>query len=120
MAAVGCLRWTIEEDFELAKGEVGLDHYEVTKYRGWYHHITLSLLALAFLKAVQREWGKNGAPASVPEIRQLLEVVMRMEPWTAATAIAWYEHQQRRKAAARASHTRRWLREHPTRLQPAL
>lgn len=62
MAAVGCLRWTIEEDFELAKGEVGLDHYEVTKYRGWYHHITLSLLALAFLKAVQREWGKKWGP----------------------------------------------------------
>jgi len=62
MAAVGCLRWTIEEDFELAKGEVGLDHYEVTKFRGWYHHITLSLLALAFLKSVQREWGKKWGP----------------------------------------------------------
>ena len=57
MAAVGCLRWTIEEDFELAKGEVGLDHYEVTRYRGWYHHITLSIMALAFLKSVQHEWG---------------------------------------------------------------
>ena len=60
MAWVGCLRWTIEEDFELAKGEVGLDHYEVTKYRGWYHHITMSLMALAFLKSVQHEWGKQG------------------------------------------------------------
>ena len=59
MAWVGCLRWTIEEDFELAKGEVGLDHYEVTKYRGWHHHITLGLLALAFLKSVQWEWGKK-------------------------------------------------------------
>jgi len=59
MAWVGCLRWTIEENFELAKGEVGLDHYEVTKYRGWYHHITLSLMALAFLKSVQHEWGKK-------------------------------------------------------------
>jgi SRSO17 transposase len=72
MAWVGCLRWTIEEDFELAKGEVGLDHYEVTRYRGWYHHITLSLMALAFLKSVQREWGgkwgarigPGGAPAA--------------------------------------------------------
>ena len=59
MAWVGCLRWTIEEDFELAKGEVGFDHYEVTKYRGWHHHITLVLLALAFLKSVQWEWGKK-------------------------------------------------------------
>lgn len=57
MARVGCLRWTIEVDFELSKGELGLDHYEVTRYRGWYHHITLVLLALALLKAVQREWG---------------------------------------------------------------
>lgn len=72
MAWVGCLRWTIEEDFELAKGEVGLDHYEVTKYRGWYHHMTMCLLALSFLNAVQSEWGKKGAPASVPEVRLCL------------------------------------------------
>jgi len=57
MAAVGCLRRTIEEDLGLAKGEVGLDHHEVTRYRGWYHHITLSIMALAFLKSVQHEWG---------------------------------------------------------------
>lgn len=59
MAWVGCLRWTIEENFELAKGETGLDHYEVTRYRGWYHHITLSMMALTFLKTVQREWQKK-------------------------------------------------------------
>ena len=59
MAWVGCLRWTIEEDFELSKGEAGLDHYEVTRYRGWYHHITMVLLALAFLKSVQRDWGEK-------------------------------------------------------------
>lgn len=62
LARVGCLRWTIEENFELAKGELGLDHYEVTRYRGWYHHITLVLLALAFLKSVQRGWGEKGRP----------------------------------------------------------
>lgn len=59
MAWTGCLRWTIEENFELAKGEVGLDHYEVTKLRGWYHHMTMALMALAFLKSVQRRWGKK-------------------------------------------------------------
>ena len=59
MAHVGCLRWTIEENFELAKGEVGLDHYEVTQYRGWYNHITMSMMALAFLKQVQWKWGKK-------------------------------------------------------------
>ncbi len=40
-------RWTIEESLEAAKGEVGLDHYEVRHYHGWYRHMTLALLALA-------------------------------------------------------------------------
>jgi hypothetical protein len=57
--------------------------------------------------------GKDGALASVPEVRRLLEVVLPEERWNAAAAIAWYHHQQRRKAAARASHRKRWLREHP-------
>jgi hypothetical protein len=63
MAWVGCLRWTIEENFELAKGELGLDHYELTKYRGWYHHVTLVLLALAFLKSAKRHWRQRRDPS---------------------------------------------------------
>ena len=55
----------------------------------------------------------------MPEVRRLLEVVLPQERWRAATAIAWYVNQQRRKAAARASHRKRWLREHPYDL-PAL
>jgi SRSO17 transposase len=42
-------RWTIDELFKLAKGQVGLDHYEVRSWQGWYRHITLALLALAAL-----------------------------------------------------------------------
>ena len=42
-------RWTVEECIELAKNEVGLDHYEVRHWTGWYRHITLAMLALAFL-----------------------------------------------------------------------
>jgi SRSO17 transposase len=42
-------RWAVEEGFEQAKSEVGLDHYEVRKRPGWYRHVTLALLAHAFL-----------------------------------------------------------------------
>lgn len=38
-------RWTIEQLFEAAKGEVGLDHYEVRSWTGWYRHITLAMWA---------------------------------------------------------------------------
>ena len=42
-------RWAIESGFEAAKGEVGLDHYEVRSWTGWYRHITLAMWALALL-----------------------------------------------------------------------
>jgi SRSO17 transposase len=49
LVRVAGTRWAVEEGFEQAKGEVGLDHYEVRKWPGWYRHITLALLAHAFL-----------------------------------------------------------------------
>jgi SRSO17 transposase len=49
LVRVAGTRWAIEEGFQQAKGEVGLDHYQVRKWPGWYRHITLALLAHAFL-----------------------------------------------------------------------
>jgi SRSO17 transposase len=46
-------RWTIESSFEAAKGEVGLDHYEVRSWTGWYRHITLAMWAYALLAVVR-------------------------------------------------------------------
>jgi SRSO17 transposase len=46
-------RWIIEDCFEAAKGEVGLDDYEVRKWDGWKRHITLCLLAHAYLAVVR-------------------------------------------------------------------
>ena len=46
-------RWVIEDCFEAAKGEVGLDEYEVRKWDGWHRHITLCLLAHAYLAVVR-------------------------------------------------------------------
>lgn len=42
-------RWTVEESFEITKGEVGLDEYEVRHWTAWYRHITLAMLAQAYL-----------------------------------------------------------------------
>ncbi len=42
-------RWRVEEAFEQAKGEVGLDHYQVRQYTAWYRHVTLAMTAYAFL-----------------------------------------------------------------------
>lgn len=47
-------RWTIESCFEQAKGEVGLDQYEVRSYPGWHRHVTLAMLAHAYLAVLRR------------------------------------------------------------------
>jgi SRSO17 transposase len=50
-------RWSIDDLFKLAKGQVGLDHYEVRSWQGWYRHITLALLAFAVLTVAARKKG---------------------------------------------------------------
>ena len=54
LVRVAGTRWAIESLFEQAKGEVGLDQYEVRSWVGWHRHITLSMLALAYLAVVRR------------------------------------------------------------------
>jgi SRSO17 transposase len=67
LARVAGSRWRIEEELEQAKGEVGLDQYEVRSYRGWQRHVTLALLAhacLAVLRArmllQEKKWSRRG------------------------------------------------------------
>jgi SRSO17 transposase len=55
MVRVAGCRWTIEECFETAKGEVGLDQYEVRAWTAWYRHITLACLAHAFLSVMRAQ-----------------------------------------------------------------
>ncbi len=53
-------RGQVEEAFEVAKQQVGLDEYEVRHWDGWYRHITLSMFALAFLTVVKVTAQKGG------------------------------------------------------------
>jgi len=58
-------RWHIEECFQQAKNEAGLDQYQVRTWRAWYAHITLSMLALAWLAASKAQAEKGAsAPAT--------------------------------------------------------
>jgi SRSO17 transposase len=62
MGQVGASRWHIETEFELEKSEAGLVEYEVRSWTGWYHHMSMALLAGAFLLQMQQEWGEKDAP----------------------------------------------------------
>ena len=61
LAAVAGARWGIEDCFAEAKGEAGLDHYQVRKYRAWYRHATLAMIAHAFLAVAARAGNSDSA-----------------------------------------------------------
>jgi len=64
------VRWTVEQCFEEAKGQVGLDEYEVRSWHGWYRHVTLSMLALAFLTVLRA----NGEETILKKSRSSLSI----------------------------------------------
>jgi SRSO17 transposase len=65
LVRVAGARWAIEESFQSAKGQVGLDQYQVRRYDAWYRHITLVMLAHAFL-TITRASAAKGGPHSRP------------------------------------------------------
>ena len=73
-------RWTIESGFEAAKGEVGLDHYEVRTWTGWYRHITLAMWALALLTIMR------AGPIAVEALKKSLRSPPEASPLAAFKA----------------------------------
>ena len=122
--AIGA-RWHIEEDFENTK-DMGLDHYQVRSWIGWYRHITLVMLAHAFLTGICVQallptqasetlepcWDTTPLlPLTVPERRRLLGHLIWPSPCNVTLVLAWswwrrchhswasYYHSQRRLQA---------------------
>ncbi len=67
LVRVAGARWAIEESFQTAKSDVGLDQYQVRRWDGWYRHITLAMLAHAFL-SVTRAGSEKGARIPVDDL----------------------------------------------------
>jgi SRSO17 transposase len=69
LIGVAGARWAVEDLLDMAKGDCGLDGYEVRTWAGWYRHVTLSLFALAVAavtgsRVTKPAGRKKGAPAS--------------------------------------------------------
>ena len=120
--AIGA-RWHIEEDFENAK-DMGLDHYEVRSFLGWYRHITLVLVALAYLSGMCASASGSTAPAatgepahppavlalSIPEVRHLLTRLIWPGSLSAPRVLAWSWWRRSHQSRASYFHTRRRLK----------
>jgi len=78
-------RWTSEAAFEAAKGEVGLDHYEVRSWTGWHRHMTLALFAQAVLTVVRTHLAQQ--LATLPTVQPAAETAKGGEWQQAATPL---------------------------------
>jgi SRSO17 transposase len=66
LAAVEGRRWAIEDGFETAKNELGLDHNETRSWHGWHRHVSLVMLAFAMLAAIRLKANMPAPPKSGP------------------------------------------------------
>jgi SRSO17 transposase len=71
MAQVIGARWTVEQCFEVGKGEVGLDQSEVRSWQGWYRHITFCMLAQAFLTVLRAQSSGQEPEPAQPQGKKL-------------------------------------------------
>ncbi|MEU6512393.1 IS701 family transposase [Streptomyces sp. NPDC046942] len=121
------VRWSVEECFQAAKSQVGLDHYQVRHWTSWHRHITLAMLALAFLTALAADAApdrpasthhlvrsRNPIALTVPEMRHLLAGVFHSPGVSAARLLHWSNWRRRHQATSRRSHYRRRTTSEPT------
>jgi hypothetical protein len=113
---VAAARWAIEECFQTAKNEAGLDHYQVRSYRAWYapHHPGHARRRLPGRHP--RTGGQKGGPTSdrsglIPltsaEIRRLLAALALTSTACLSNAISWSTWRRHRQHQARTCHYRR-------------
>jgi SRSO17 transposase len=112
LATVASARWSIETTIKEGKGETGLDEYEVRYWHSWHRHITLSMMAHAWLAAMRQIANEQPpdpalAEVSVPEVRRLLEVALPLPPRSPELRLAWSRWRRARRQQARRSHYRR-------------
>ena len=114
LVRVAGTRWRVESCFEQAKDGFGLAEYEVRKWEGWHRHVTICLLAHAFVCVVRYEEVRRGTSAgdllslTVPEVRRLLYrllVVARMP--REEKVLAWSSWRRRQLRAKRCHYRRR-------------
>ncbi|MEV8639319.1 IS701 family transposase [Streptosporangium sp. NPDC051023] len=116
LVRVAGIRWAVEESFQAAKGQVGLDHYQVRSWIGWYRHITLAMLALVVLAVLaaqqpSSDFDVEHIPLTMPEIRRLPAALVLARPREIEEILRWSQWRRCHQAIARRCHCQR--RSHP-------
>jgi SRSO17 transposase len=111
-------RWAVEESFQAAKGQAGLDHYQVRGWTGWHRHTVLAMLALAVLTVLVAD-ARNTTPSprdrrghellelTTNEIRHLINILIIKLAQRLTHYLSWSTWRRRHQARARRLHYQR-------------
>jgi hypothetical protein len=98
------MRWPIEIIFQEAKGEVGLDQYEMRSWLGWHHHILLVSLAHHFLVRLRIHFQEQAPALTIYQVRILLSSVLPVPVFDILAALNCVIYYQKRNFVAYHSH----------------
>ena len=98
------MRWPIETIFKEAKGELGLDHYEMRSWLGWHHHMLLVSLAHHFLVRLRIRFQEQSPALTIYQVRLLLSSVLLTPVFDIQTALDRVLYYQKRNFVAYRSH----------------
>ncbi|MGH7491974.1 MAG: IS701 family transposase [bacterium] len=111
LAELTAWRWPIESAIEECKTELGMDHYEVRSWRGWHHHMTMTMLSHHFLVRTRVELGEDAPALTVSQVRLLLDIVLPKREFNAETILQELQRTQQQNYAAYRSHRKRRLKQ---------
>lgn len=109
LAWLSAARWPVERSIEDCKDELKMNQYAMRSWRGWYHHMTLIMIAHLFLVTLQQEFREDMPALTVPQARMLLESVLPKQVFDADAALEVLSKIQLSNYRAYLSHRRKTL-----------
>jgi hypothetical protein len=111
---VAGIRWIVEEGFQAAKGQVGLDQHQVRRWQSWHRFTTLALAALAILAICAADTAEDHAQPdttrlSIAEIRRLINILILHPVGGITHRLHWSDWRLHHQAQAKRAHYARRL-----------
>lgn len=108
LAEMSHSRYWMERAIQDAKGEAGLDEYELRGWRGWHHHMTMTILSMLFLLELQLDWKSKAPELTLQDVREILEVILPKREITPEEILRIIEQKHKAKLSARRSKHRKY------------
>lgn len=111
LAQMQSRRYWVERALEDAKGEAGLDQYQVRGWTGWHHHMTMTLLAMLFLLQLTIQFREKAPLLTLQDAREILETFLPRKSYSKQEFIELLRQKHQARFSARRSHAKKQMKQ---------